>query len=354
MRESIELFDGVIKESLTVNKRFLLKRRKFIPRFAKYGKILTHQSEIRRNLLKSEDLVVPPIMILSITNDCNLSCAGCYACAQDRIKEHELNLDDIDRIIKEASQMGTAIVMIAGGEPLIKKGILDVLEKYDDMLFVMFTNGLMIKDETLTKLKSLKNTVCAVSLEGGREVTDMRRGEGVFDMVMESIKRMDNNKLLFGTSITLTSQNYDEIMDIDYLKGIQDKGAAATFLIEYVPCQGDEELCLSDAQKEDMIACMPKLREQMDMLIIPLPGDEDKYGGCLAAGRGFLHISSTGSLEACPFAPYSDANVKNMPLKEALKSHLLKEVRDNHHMLKEGKGGCTLVSNKEWVEGLVK
>ena len=67
-----------------------------------------------------------------------------------------------------------------------------------------------------------------------------------------------------------------------------------------------------------------------------------------------MHISSTGSVEACPFAPFSDVNVKEMPLKEALKSRLLKEVRDHHHLLKEGKGGCTLVSNKEFVEGLVK
>ncbi len=99
---------------------------------------------------------------------------------------------------------------------------------------------------------------------------------------------------------------------------------------------------------------MKDYNKEFDMLIIPLPGDEDKYGGCLAASRGFLHISSTGSLEACPFAPYSDANIKNMPLKNALQSKLLNEVRDNHHMLKEGKGGCTLVNNKEWIEERVR
>jgi MoaA/NifB/PqqE/SkfB family radical SAM enzyme len=88
------------------------------------------------------------------------------------------------------------------------------------------------------------------------------------------------------------------------------------------------------------------------MLMVTLPGDEEKYGGCLASGRGFLHISSTGALEACPFAPYSDTNIKDMPLREALKSGLLREIRDNHHLLKESRGGCALNENKEWIKSL--
>ena len=88
------------------------------------------------------------------------------------------------------------------------------------------------------------------------------------------------------------------------------------------------------------------------MLIILLPGDEERYGGCMAAGRGFLHVSSTGALEACPFAPFSDLNLKDMPLKTALQSKLLREIRDQHHLLKESRGGCALIENKEWIAGL--
>jgi len=351
---SIKLFNNVIIDNLVKNKRFLFKRKSYIPKFARLGKTFKEQGKVRAQLLKNEDITVPPIMILSITNDCNLNCAGCYACAQNRIKEDELTIEEIDSVVTEAIEIGVAIVMIAGGEPLIKKGILDVFKKYEDMLFVMFTNGLMIKGEILDKLKATKNTISVISLEGSKEITDKRRGEGVFDKVMEAINRLDNNDLLFGTSITLTSKNYDEVINEKYLKSIQNMGTAATFLIEYVPCQGDEELCLTEVQKDDLNKKMQIMSNELDMLLIPLPGNEDKYGGCLAAGRGFLHISSTGSLEACPFAPYSDVNVKHLPLKDALKSKLLKEVRDNHHMLKEGKGGCTLVANKEWVESISK
>ena len=220
------------------------------------------------------------------------------------------------------------------------------------ILFVIFTNGLLIGEENMRQLKAMKNTICAVSLEGSRDVTDARRGKGVHVRVCDSMKQMDENDVLFGVSITLTRQNYAEVMDEAYLLSLQDLGAATVFLIEYVPCQGDEDLCLLDTQKTDMTDKVKAYNRKMDMLVIPLPGDEDQYSGCLAAGRGFLHISSTGSLEACPFAAYSDVNIKDMPLKEALKSRLLNEIRDNHHLLKEGQGGCALVANREWVEDL--
>ena len=90
------------------------------------------------------------------------------------------------------------------------------------------------------------------------------------------------------------------------------------------------------------------------MLPIALPGDEEKFGGCLAAGRGFLHVSSTGAVEACPFAPFSDVNLKQISFTDALESRLLGRIRDNHHLLEEADGGCTLFENKEWVEQLVE
>jgi MoaA/NifB/PqqE/SkfB family radical SAM enzyme len=88
-------------------------------------------------------------------------------------------------------------------------------------------------------------------------------------------------------------------------------------------------------------------------VFIVFPGDEEQFGGCLAAGRGFVHIGPDGSLEPCPFAPYSDTSVADVPLKEALASHLLKAIRDNHGELKETRGGCALWRQREWVESLV-
>jgi MoaA/NifB/PqqE/SkfB family radical SAM enzyme len=88
-------------------------------------------------------------------------------------------------------------------------------------------------------------------------------------------------------------------------------------------------------------------------LFIAFPGDEDQYDGCLAAGRGFLHINPSGKVEPCPFAPFSDTDLRYGSLRDALNSDFLRNIRENHHLLKEGEGGCALWANRDWVAGIL-
>jgi len=345
--DGIKLFNETLAGALIKNRRFLLKRPSYLRAFAQISANMRKQEKIRNRYLK-EGIVVPPILIISVTNDCNLSCAGCYACAQGREKESEMSSGEIERIVGEAAESGVCVVMIAGGEPLLKKGIRNLPENHPGTLFVMFTNGLLLSDEKLPF-----NLVPMLSLEGGKESTDERRGEGIYEKVMGVMERLDSQGSLFGASVTLTSANFREVINSGYLAALEKKGCRAAFLIEYVP-SGDEDasLCLTAEQKSELRAVEKKLFRKHNMLVVTLPGDEEQYGGCLASGRGFLHLSSTGALEACPFAPYSDTNVKGRPLIEALKSPLLKRIRDNHSLLKEGRGGCALKDNIELIESL--
>ena len=67
-------------------------------------------------------------------------------------------------------------------------------------------------------------------------------------------------------------------------------------------------------------------RDKWPALFIEVPGDEDEIGGCLGAGKGFIHISAEGDVEPCPFAPYSDMNLRTVSLKDALNSEFLKKM----------------------------
>jgi MoaA/NifB/PqqE/SkfB family radical SAM enzyme len=256
----------------------------------------------------------------------------------------------IKRVLDEAVELGVSVVMIAGGEPLMKKGVPELPKDHPDTLYVMFTNGLLLKSADLPE-----NLVPVISVEGGREATDARRGAGMYDRAMAVMESLDRDARLFGASITLTSENYREVVNTDYLDKLESKGCRAVFLIEYVPTgEEDTHLCLTDSQKKELRDMEQRLYKKYNMLIVTLPGDEERYGGCLASGRGFLHLSSTGALEACPFAPYSDTNVKDRPLKEALRSTLLSKIREQHGMLKESRGGCALKENEAWIRTLTK
>ncbi len=346
--DGIKAFNDSLAGALIKNRRFLLKRPDYFAAFAKISSSMKKQ-EKKREALAKEGVVVPPVLIISVTNDCNLSCKGCYACSQQRDKSGEMDIEKIKGVLGEAVGLGVAVVMIAGGEPLMKQGITDLPAMHPGTLFVMFTNGLL-----LGLYKDLpKNFVPVISIEGGKQSTDARRGEGMYEQATAVMENLDKKGRLFGASITLTSENYGEVLNSGFLDELEAKGCRAAFLIEYVQSgKEDEYLCLTESQKKTLREREEELYKKHDMLMVTLPGDEEKYGGCLASGRGFLHISSTGALEACPFAPYSDTNIKDMPLKQALKSSLLKDIRDKHDTLKESRGGCALKENREWIESL--
>ena len=97
---------------------------------------------------------------------------------------------------------------------------------------------------------------------------------------------------------------------------------------------------------------MQEYRSKYPSLFIAVPWDEDDVGGCLSAGRGFVHINATGDLEPCPFAPFSDTNVRENTLKDALQSKLCAKIRQIPELSREKGGGCVLWKERELVQSL--
>ena len=114
--------------------------------------------------------------------------------------------------------------------------------------------------------------------------------------------------------------------------------------MEYVPVDvSTKTLNLTDKERGYLENEQANLRKSYkDMIFISFPGDEKYSGGCLAAGRGFFHINSNGGAEPCPFSPFSDTNLKNSSLSDALQSPLFKKLSKEDMLLGEHKGGCVL------------
>ncbi|MCX6233585.1 MAG: hypothetical protein NT175_02530 [Bacteroidetes bacterium] len=166
---------------------------------------------------------------------------------------------------------------------------------------------------------------------------------------------MKKQRFFWGVSFTLTSRNYEAVLEKSFLSQLIKDGCSMFFFIEYVPvADGTEYLTISLEQRKALLDILNRYREELPGLFIAFPGDEEQYGGCLAAGRGFIHINPLGKIEPCPFAPYSDTNLNNASLKEALSSELLSKIRENHHKLTETSGGCALWQEKEWLQLLLK
>lgn len=311
-----------------------------------------------RQKWKEKGTYVPPFMILSITNKCNLKCKGCYAKIHHHNRqESEMNEKTLRRILTEAKELGISIILVAGGEPFVRKDIIPVLQDYPEIIFPVFTNGLLLNETMLKKLKKAKNIIPIISLEGKKAETDNRRGTGVYNKLEGILDQLSKAGILNGISFTLTRTNFDTVLDYDFISHLIKKRSQIFFFVEYVPVEeGTEWLTLTKEQRFKLKEKVEKYRSEFPALFISFPGDEEEFGGCLAAGRGFIHINPLGNIEPCPFAPYSDINLNNLSLHEGLKSDLLEKIRSNKEILEEspGKGGCTLWNKKDVVKSLLE
>lgn len=307
---------------------------------------------------RRKGLQVPPLLICSITTRCNLNCVGCYAHALARAFHHgeqrEISKEKLESVLSEAHELGISIVLLAGGEPLVRKDLMEVTAHYPDIIFPVFTNGLLIDDELIERFQRQRNVVPVISLEGYADDTDQRRGKGIYAHLKKIIGKMEGKGIFLGCSLTVNRDNFDIVLEDAFVQEMIASGSRLFFFVEYVPIQeGTETLLLTETQRLTLRQMTKTMGQRFPGLFISFPGDEAEYGGCLSAGRGFLHISASGAVEPCPFAPYSDASLQQLSLQEALQSDFLRQIRENHHKLSELEGGCALWANREWVRSLL-
>lgn len=332
------------------------------PREAKFAyrmQRLFAKSEKRRAKIREEEgFDVPPFLISSISVTCNLHCKGCYArsngIAEDEEESRKTTLtpEQWREIFAEAAGMGINFSLLAGGEPMMRKDILEAVAEVKDMIFPIFTNGTLIGPSYLPFLREHLNMVPIISIEGTAMGTDQRRGQGVFRRAMQSMELLKQEDLFFGTSITVTTENLPLVTSRDFIDRLRDYGCKIVFFIEYVPTEaGTEYLAFADehvARMEQLLE--DRRKEYEDIIFLSFPGDEKALGGCLASGRGFFHIGPDGSAEPCPFSPFSDSNVAELGVRGALRSPLFRRIRTARALGWEHTGGCTLFEHREEIE----
>ncbi|MCM1253511.1 MAG: radical SAM protein [Clostridium sp.] len=302
---------------------------------------------------------IPPFLIASITSSCNLHCAGCYSrcnhATQDAAPVEQLTSEEWLSIFKEADEIGVSYILLAGGEPLLRRDIIEAAGKMQNIIFPIFTNGTYMDEKYFRLLEQCRNLIPVMSIEGGKEETDMRRGVGIYDKLISNMDSLHKKGLLFGVSVTVTTENAKEVISDEFLDSLADRGCKLVVYVEFVPVTKEsEELAPGEEERELLKSGIARLREKYsEMVFVSFPGDEKSSGGCIAAGRGFFHINSHGGAEPCPFSPYSDINVKDTSLKDAVNSRLFQALRDGDLLADDHAGGCVLYEKRQRVEELL-
>lgn len=324
-------------------------------------KLFVRSEQQRKKVAAQEGIDVPPFLICSIATQCNLHCKGCYArsngIANDNTDYSKATLTPLQwrQIFAEAAKIGINFSLLAGGEPLMRRDILEAVAEVNEMIFPIFTNGTLIGPSYIDFFNDHLNMVPIISIEGTALGTDERRGHGVFKRAVQAMEQLKQKNLFFGTSITITTENIAQVTSLEFITQLRDFGCKIVFFIEYVPTEpGTEHLAFRDEHVRQMEDTIELRRRQFENIIFfSFPGDEKYVGGCLASGRGFFHIGPDGSAEPCPFSPFSDSNVVKLGLRGALQSPLFRRIRDAHALGWEHTGGCTLFEHRDEIEKMM-
>lgn len=82
--------------------------------------------------------------------------------------------------------------------------------------------------------------------------------------------------------------------------------------------------------------------------------DAEYVGGCIAGGRNYLHINAKGDVEPCVFIHYSNCNIHDTSLLDALKSPIFMAYHDNQPFNENMLRPCPMLENPEALRAMVK
>jgi len=298
----------------------------------------------------------PFFLVISPGHECNLRCPDCYAASIRTGDENKgkLSWDILDKIIDDAKKLwGIKLIVFSGGEPFLyrsqKKGILDIAEKNKDLLFLVFTNGTLINENIAKKIGECKNTTLAFSVEGMQKATDSRRGEKVFNRVLNSMALMRKVGVPFGISVTVNRENCSQVLDDEFLDYFFiNQGVFYGFYFQYLPIGRNPNFDLMPTvnQRLKFWDRMWQVIEDKRLFLIDFWNHGTMVKGCISAGRdgGYLHIDWDGNIMPCVFLPYIAGNIyeyyeSGKNLTHVLDQPFLKAIREwqkqNGHGIKD-------------------
>lgn len=297
---------------------------------------------------------VPWAILIDPTAACNLECVGCWAAEYG--KHSNLSYDVLARVVREGKELGTYMYIFSGGEPLIRKAdIIRLCEENPDCAFLAFTNGTLVDEAFIQDLKRVGNFVLAFSIEGYEEATDMRRGEGTYEKVLNAMAMLKAEGVPFGASACYHAKNVEEVCSLEYVDFLIDKGCIFAWYFTYMPVGKDAavELIANAQQRKFAYEFTRKSRKEKPIFLMDFWNDGEYVQGCIAGGRHYFHINANGDVEPCAFVHYSNVNIKDVSLIEALQSPLFMEYYKQQPWNGNHLRPCPVLDNPQMIKDAV-
>lgn len=276
-----------------------------------------------------------------VTRNCNLNCIHCRAAATEGPYSGELDTDACFKFLDEVREVGKPVIILTGGEPLMRPDIFEIARYGNDkgLRMVMAPNGTLITESNAKQMVEVGIQRISISLDGATaESHDLfRRVEGAFEGALRGIKWANQAGLDFQVNTTITQQNFHELSKIQELA--VKLGAVAHHIFLLVPTGRGKYIVdqeISAQQYEETLnwfydqrdrtplqlkaTCAPhyyrilrqRARKEGKTVTFKTHGLDAVTRGCLG-GVGFCFVSNTGIVQPCGFLDLNCGNVTQTP-----------------------------------------
>ena len=283
-----------------------------------------------------------------VTRSCNLSCSHCRASAKFGPYTGELSTKECFRLIDEIVSFGRPVIILTGGEPLLRKDIFEIAgyATSKGLRVVMAPNGTLLNDENISRIISSGIKRISVSLDGPDELTHegIRQVPGAFKQALEGVERSRNSGLEFQINSTVSARNIKLLPEM--IKLAQNLGAQAHHIFLLVPTgrakeMVGEELSAQEYEEALKFLAAEKKRSALEIKVTCAPHFNRillqehsaeavslRGRGCMA-GVSFCFISHTGELQPCGYLEVKCGNIRDAGFKKTwLESATFNHLRD--------------------------
>ena len=290
---------------------------------------------------KAKMRIAPGLVQISLTYKCQCNCKHCGVKHLSKKIKDELSFEKIKAIFEDLKTAGVKYVELFGGEPTLRKDIVDIVSLGSSYGFDMMleSNALLLDFDTLKKLKEAGLTRLYISMDDYKEKEhNDRRGKNVFSF---AVKALNNSKKLgieAHTSIVPEKREYFTKGEINkYIQFCLDNGASNVRILfpSYIGNFSDEKKIFCSFEDEvNLLGCIdPKFYD-----VVYVESDdtwvksvlEGKEITCPAKKGLFCHVTSNGLVMPCPYLPLAFGDLTKESIVE-----VFARMKDHPHM----KGG---------------
>ncbi len=302
----------------------------------------------------------PKWIAWEVTRRCNLKCIHCRSSSETVVKEHpDFSIEEAYRIIDDISSYAKPVVVLSGGEPLLRRDVFDIA-RYGTgkgLRMCLATNGILVTEKKCAQIKDSGIRIVSLSLDGSKSLIhdDFRKQAGAFKGTIRAAELFRNHGIEFIINSSFTKRNQNEIKNV--YKLAKELGATAWYMFMIVPTGRGEDIMeelIAKEDYEDILEWHYEMeKDEDDILVRPtcaphyyrivlqkarsdgkkLKRRSLKFStggakGCIA-GQLICLIDVDGNVQPCSYFPKYAGNIKEQSFKDIWEnSELFKDMRD--------------------------